>query len=77
MVDQELKDWQAAWQASAEITPATPPFDIRRQAARRPPALLALLGCFFGLAFLVFSADALQRPTLQWLLWAAAVGSRR
>jgi hypothetical protein len=76
MVDQELKDWQAAWQAPAETTPQGPPFDIRRHAARasRRLYLRYASGCFFGLVFLVFSARyALQRPTLQWLLWAAAV----
>ncbi|MBI2679986.1 MAG: hypothetical protein HYX25_03140 [Candidatus Solibacter usitatus] len=76
MVDQELKDWQAAWQAPAESTRPTPPFDIRRHAARatRRLYLRYASGCLFGLVFLVFSASyALQHPTLHWLLWAAVV----
>ena len=76
MVDQELKDWQATWQSSAETTRRTPPFDIRRHAARAGRRLTVRYasGCLFALAFLVFSAVYAQRhPTLHWILWAATV----
>jgi hypothetical protein len=76
MVDQELKDWQAAWQAPAENTWHAPPFDIRSHAARTGRRLTVryAAGCLWALALLAFSAVyALQHPTLQWLLWAAAV----
>ena len=76
MVDQELKDWQDAWQAPVETARHTPPFDIRRHAARAGRRLTVRYasGCLFALAFLLFSAGyALRHPTLQWLLWAAAV----
>ena len=76
MVDQELKDWQATWQSAAESTRHAPPFDIRRHAARAGRRLTVRYasGCLWALALLVFSAVYAQRhPTLQWLLWAAAV----
>jgi hypothetical protein len=76
MVDQELKDWQATWQSSAEMTRPAPPFDIRHHAARagRRLTIRYAAGCLWAVALLLFSAIFAQRhPTLQWLLWAAAV----
>jgi hypothetical protein len=76
MVDQELRDWQATWQSSAAAERRTPPFDIRNHAARAGRRLTVRYasGGLFALALLVFSAVYAQRhPTLQWLLWAAAV----
>ena len=76
MVDQELKDWQAAWQAPAESTRHAPAFDIRHHAARagRRLTFRYAAGCLWALALLAFSVVyALWHPTLQWFLWAAAV----
>jgi hypothetical protein len=76
MVDQELKDWQATWQSSAAAEWRTPSFDIRSHAARAGRRLTVRYasGCLFALVFLAVSALYAQRhPTLQWLLWAAAV----
>ena len=76
MLDQELKGWQATWQSSAETKRRTPPFDIRRHAARagRRLTFRYAAGCIWALALLLFSAVyAKLHPTLQWFLWAAAV----
>ncbi len=76
MVDQELKDWQAEWQSAAETARPALPFDIRQHAARagRRLTIRYAAGCFWAVALLGFSTVyAIRHPTLQWLLWAAAV----
>jgi drug/metabolite transporter (DMT)-like permease len=75
-MDLELANWRADWMAGEVSDAAMLRPDLRRLVDRkRRRMFLALFGeLFFGAVMLAFSAwFASQRPTLEWILWAAVI----
>jgi len=75
-MDVELAAWRTDWLAPQPADAALLRVDLRRlvQRKRRNMALALAAQLLFGIALLAFSAwFASQRPTLEWILWAAVI----
>jgi hypothetical protein len=74
--DLELAAWRTDWLADQPSDTAMLRVDLRRlvDRKRRQMAFSLIAQLLFGLAMLVFSAwFASNRPTLEWILWAAVI----